>query len=968
MRSSWKRTGRGSCGRPRRGSRRATRLGVEGLEGRRVLAVFTSGPFGWAAGFEAGPTGNPSTVGTDSTVQAMAIDGAGSMYVAGTFSGNVDFDPSNGTSALTAPLLSMYVAKYSAVGALQWVRGVSGATPDPGSLAVTAAGNVIVAGGYSGRIDLDPGVGEQWIQASGARDGFILGLSGAGARLWSRSFGSGDPAGSLEFAGVLADAGGDLFVAGTAAVHDPIDAISVTTKGFVRRLDAAGNDVWSKSFGSGEGGQAGAASLHRDGAGGIHVAGRYWDSIDLDPGPGVVMSPNAPNSGKFLVRLTAAGLYSRSVALPAAAGVRIQDATVAADGSLYVGGFFTGTIDLEMLLGPSARGVMITSAGLDDGFLAKLTSAGGFTWVRTFGSTGSDFVDRVATNVAGTVFVGGTFSAPLDFDAGPGAAVLQPVGTRDAFLLRLGAGGGFSTVRQFGADGAETTFEQAFGADSASFAVGPNGGVLWSGYSSGFALNVDPQGAGALLQRPPANGLPRVGGFFAKEVFAPGVFVPSGVMIDAVEFGATATGYALRVNGRVIQVKIGANNASASRPGNGWVALGARQVGPGYELLWRNTRNASYYAWVLDSTGVYRNGFDVTLEDVHELEVEYEADITGDGTIGAPDFVSSNLVVGSVEFGSTDLGYAFLEGERLVHVTGPKGHASEAYPGNGWSAFGARRSGPGYEVLWYHETLGFFAWTLDAFGRYTAGRGVGLLEICELESIYGRDITRDGSIGLPFVSANVTIGGVEFGSTSAGYALRENQRVIQVKDDGGFASPTRPGNGAVALGARRTGDAFDLLWVNTRDATYFGWTLDSSGTFRNRYDVTLPEVHRLETRLNVDITRDGTIGPIPFTASGATLGDVEVGSTLLGYAVRVNQARVLQVTFASGYASPLNQGTWVPVAARRKDAGYELFWKNQQSGGYFAWGLNAFGRHTGGRVVGLAEIQSLETLHGTDII
>ena len=80
----------------------------------------------------------------------------------------------------------------------------------------------------------------------------------------------------------------------------------------------------------------------------------------------------------------------------------------------------------------------------------------------------------------------------------------------------------------------------------------------------------------------------------------------------------------------------GSSRASDSNPGGGWIGLGARQSGSGYELLWRGPQSGSFAAWTLDAAGNRLSNRAVTLGEIRTLETEVGADIDGDGVTGVP--------------------------------------------------------------------------------------------------------------------------------------------------------------------------------------------------------------------------------------------------------------------------------------------------------------------------------------------
>ncbi len=61
----------------------------------------------------------------------------------------------------------------------------------------------------------------------------------------------------------------------------------------------------------------------------------------------------------------------------------------------------------------------------------------------SFGSSGSDRIDEVATDSAGNVYVVGGFRGTIDVDPGPGTVNLKPAGSAaaDGFLIKYDSAG-----------------------------------------------------------------------------------------------------------------------------------------------------------------------------------------------------------------------------------------------------------------------------------------------------------------------------------------------------------------------------------------------------------------------------------------------------------------------------------------------------------------------------------------------
>ena len=118
------------------GTHTARRLCVEHLENRLLLTAAT---LDWAVGIGSAEARDES--------YDVATDAAGNSYMAGWFSGSMDFDPGPGTHILTSVgLHDTFVAKYSSAGEFAWATQMGGPGNDSYDYAYSiAAGQSHVA-------------------------------------------------------------------------------------------------------------------------------------------------------------------------------------------------------------------------------------------------------------------------------------------------------------------------------------------------------------------------------------------------------------------------------------------------------------------------------------------------------------------------------------------------------------------------------------------------------------------------------------------------------------------------------------------------------------------------------------------------------------------------------------------------------------------------------------------------------
>ena len=131
-------------------------VSLESLEGRLCLSA---GDLGFAYQVGAVPTRHASN---NDFAHAVFVDRVGNIYMAGGFSGTVDFNPSpRKTFALTSTGgTDAFVVKYAPDGSLIWARQAGGFDDDQATaVAVDRKGNVYIGGGFIDSADFKPGSG-----------------------------------------------------------------------------------------------------------------------------------------------------------------------------------------------------------------------------------------------------------------------------------------------------------------------------------------------------------------------------------------------------------------------------------------------------------------------------------------------------------------------------------------------------------------------------------------------------------------------------------------------------------------------------------------------------------------------------------------------------------------------------------------------------------------------------------------
>jgi ELWxxDGT repeat protein len=410
------------------------------------------------------------------------------------------------------------------------------------------------------------------------------------------------------------------------------------------------------------------------------------------------------------------------------------------------------------------------------------------------------------------------------------------------------------------------------------------------------------------------------------------------ITIQGVNLGSTNLGYALRSgSGAPIPVTYPGGNASASNPGNGWSAVAAASNSSGYVLYWRNSGNGQTARWDLNATGAYQSGYLLSASQLIQEEGNLNIDLNGDG------YSSGSTTTNGVNLGSTSLGYALRSGSGAqVQVTYPGGNASASNPGNGWSAVAAAASGSGYAFYWRNSGSGQTArWELNASGAYQSGYLLSASQLITEESNLNLDLNGDG-----YSSGSITINGVNLGSTSLGYALRNGTgSALQVTYPGGNASASNPGNGWSAVAAAASGSGYAFYWRNSATGQTARWDLNSAATYQSGALLSASQLIAEEVAIHADLNADGIIG------TGSTAIESQGNASLLRQSDGLAAVQVGGTLYA--VSSPFNLGTgststeWQMLAAETVGLQNQILWRNNPGNFLHLWTLNSSWSWTG---------------------
>lgn len=391
----------------------------------------------------------------------------------------------------------------------EWVKSFGSSNCTQGSWAITtdALGNVLTTGYGIGNIDFNPGPGVNYLNLGTDGNIFILKLDSHGDFVWARSFGTTPDVTEISYS-IVTDPSGNIYTTGLfggTVDFDPGPAVHNLTSVngldvFLLKLNSNGDFMWAESFVSYESMRC--YNITLDLQGNIYTTGTFTGTIDFDPDmTGTYNLDAGASEDVFVQKLDADGnfLWARNFGGQSYTnGVSI---VTDHSGNSYTAGTFVGTADFD----PGTAIYNQTSAGSSDVFIVKLDPSGNLTWVRTFGSSFSDYICSVDLDAAGNIYSTGAFTDNTDLDPGPGIDSHTSVGSYDAFVQKLDPSGNFIWAKSFGGSGMEhlnslvvdasgNTYTHGVFYGAVDFDPGSDSTILNSQWEDVYIQKLDPDG------------------------------------------------------------------------------------------------------------------------------------------------------------------------------------------------------------------------------------------------------------------------------------------------------------------------------------------------------------------------------------------------------------------------------------------------------------------------------------------
>jgi hypothetical protein len=379
----------------------------------------------------------------------IALDSAGSVYSAGYFIQQTDFDPGPDTAFLQpSDDRDMYLLKQNGDGEFKWVVGFdAGFFFLSNALCTDANGNIFLAGTYDDTVDFNPGIGVDYLypNTNGIPNGFILKLDSSGNFLWIKDF-----VGPIDISSIALNSNGELYYGGYAdpsvdlnpdagAFH--VDSVDQCGKWFIAKLGTNDEFVWANYF-------SGCPS---------NPTAMPWYKFAIDKFDNLLLALNndntsgiaygldtlaIPANASFITKLDSSGDFIWSTVVgdynTSVPSIALDDIEVDASGNVYTTGVFYDSVDFD----PTTNEYLLQSTGNYNSYIQKHDANGNFQWVVKVGSEDIDQTISMSVDAPGNVYATGVFNGLVDFDPGPGTYALS--GSYSMYVLGLDSGGNFN--------------------------------------------------------------------------------------------------------------------------------------------------------------------------------------------------------------------------------------------------------------------------------------------------------------------------------------------------------------------------------------------------------------------------------------------------------------------------------------------------------------------------------------------
>jgi hypothetical protein len=325
-----------------------------------------------------------------------------------------------------------------------WTKVLGSVGTDWANALATGPDGSVYLGGYTndafdGQTTISNGDGEPFIY-----DGFLTKFNPDGTKAWTTLVGTR----SMDWVlGAVTGLDGSIYLTGNT--YGSLDGVTNTqtnsSDAFLIKINPDGSQAWARHIGSRTTETGNAISI--DKVGSIYVAGHTTSSFDGQEyagGTDAYLTKYNADGVKLWTRFISSNSYEVATTVSSAV-----------DGSIYVAGNTTGSIDGQK------------NNGEYDVFLAKFDSAGTKIWTKLIGSSRDDRTSAIGTGSDGSIYLAGQTTGSFDGYVNDGS-----MGMVDSFVTKYSASGSKLWTQFQGGTGLDRPFALKVAPDDSVYVSG----------------------------------------------------------------------------------------------------------------------------------------------------------------------------------------------------------------------------------------------------------------------------------------------------------------------------------------------------------------------------------------------------------------------------------------------------------------------------------------------------------------
>ncbi|MBL7998629.1 MAG: SBBP repeat-containing protein, partial [Candidatus Kapabacteria bacterium] len=391
-----------------------------------------------------------------STVSVACGSYTGITWNTGATTNSISVGPGTYTATLTNSLGCTGTARITVDQPLDSWRQRGGGTglDRPFSLARDSSGNSVICGRFeSSTMSFPGGSVSDLTRESAPDDGYIAKYNSSGVPQWAVRVGG---SGSSSVIAAEIDRNNDVIVVGrydNGNVSFPGGSVSSLSNvgsidSYIAKYSASGVPQWAYRIAGNDLDRIYGISVLKNGD--FVVTGNFASTVTFPGGSTLTSSGGADG---FIARFSSTGSEQWVRRIGGSGNDACARVVTDNDGNSYVTGFFNGTGSF-----PGGSVANLTSAGADDGFVAKYDANGTPLWAQRVGGTGSDFMDGIAIDSARNVVFTGRFSNTASFSGGS-IGTITSAGGFDVAVVKYNTSGVPQWAQRMGGTGSDESYD-----------------------------------------------------------------------------------------------------------------------------------------------------------------------------------------------------------------------------------------------------------------------------------------------------------------------------------------------------------------------------------------------------------------------------------------------------------------------------------------------------------------------------